>query len=75
MERNPQITYILKELDLFKSIFPLLKQLSTNIFEKDHWRVFFGLIRVEKDRAPDKLKLKELLNSAKIMSDKANEIR
>lgn len=75
MERNPQITYLLKELELYKSIFPLLKQLSANIFEKDHWRVFFGLIRIEKDRAADKLKLRELLNCAKLMSDKANDIR
>lgn len=56
-------------------IFPLLKQLSTNIFERDHWRTFFGILKLERDRAADKLKLRELLNAAKIMADKANDIR
>jgi dynein heavy chain 2 len=75
LEKNQQTLFIAKELELFKNIFPLLKQLSTNIFEKDHWRVFFGILKMEKDRAADKIKLREFLNVAKLMSDKANEIR
>jgi hypothetical protein len=58
LEKNQQTLFIAKELELFKNIFPLLKQLSTN-----------------KDRAADKIKLREFLNVAKLMSDKANEIR
>lgn len=74
-DKNQQVLFLLKELEQFRSIFPLLKQLSANIFERDHWRVFFGLLKLEKDRTPDKLKLRELLNSAKLMSDRANDIR
>lgn len=75
MERNQQIAHISKELELFRNIFPLLKQLSSNIFEKDHWRVFYGIAKIDKDRAPDKMKLRELLNVGKTLLDKSNDIK
>jgi hypothetical protein len=35
----------MKEIDLFKSLLPTLRTLSSGILERDHWREFWATLR------------------------------
>lgn len=56
--------YIIKEIDLFKSIFNVLRTLSSGILERDHWRELWTVIKADKGNF-DNLKLGTMLNYAR----------
>jgi hypothetical protein len=64
MEKTKQIIYIVKEIDLFKSIFSTLKNLSSGILERDHWREFWSILKVSKSYS-EELKFGTMLNFAR----------
>lgn len=72
-ERTPQVVYILKEIELFKNIFPVLKQLSGGILEREHWRVLFSMLKLNGDF--DNIKLGYLLNVSHLVWEKNSEIK
>eukprot|EP00919_Chromeraceae_sp_WS-2016_P071338 GHVR01168964.1.p1 GENE.GHVR01168964.1~~GHVR01168964.1.p1 ORF type:complete len:111 (-),score=9.81 GHVR01168964.1:47-379(-) len=70
IEKTKQIIYIIKEIDLFKSLFAVLKSLSSGILEKDHWKVFWNIIKSDKYMAPESIKLGDVLNQGRVILEK-----
>lgn len=66
-EMTRQIVFVIKETDLFKSLFPLLRSLSSGILERDHWKQFWTLIKAERPFATESLKLGDLLNQGRAL--------
>lgn len=62
-----QVVFVIKETDLFKSLFPLLRSLSSGILERDHWKQFWNLIKAERSFATESLKLGDLLNQGRAL--------
>ena len=46
LEKTRQVVYIIKEIDLFKSVFTIFRTLSSGILEREHWREFWALLQV-----------------------------
>ena len=63
MEKTKQVLYIIKEIQLFKSVFIVLRTLSSGILERDHWRKLWTIIKA--DKGFDNLKLGTMLNYSK----------
>jgi dynein heavy chain 2, cytosolic len=73
-EMNRQVVFIIKETDLFKSLFPLLRTLSSGILERDHWRQFWTLLRAERTYAAESMKLGDLLSQGRILLERQKDI-
>ena len=56
-----QIVYVIKETDLFKTLFILLRTLSSGILERDHWKQFWTLIRAERSYTSESIRLGDML--------------
>lgn len=72
MEKSKQVMYIIKETDLFKNIFALLRMLSSGVLEKDHWKSFWTIIKADKQIPTDSIKLGDMLNIGRSLLDKMN---
>lgn len=66
-EMSRQVVYIIKETDLFKSLFILLRTLSSGILEKEHWRQFWVAVRAERSPAAENLRLGDMLNQGRVL--------
>lgn len=55
-------------------IFPLLKLLTGEAFENEHWNNMFQLLKL-KDMKKEKLLFRDLLSADKLILQKANEIK
>ena len=51
-EKTRQVVYIIKETDLFKSLFIILKTLSSGILEKEHWKNFWTILKSDRQIPP-----------------------
>jgi len=70
-----QIVYVIKETDLFKSLFILLRTLSSGILEKDHWKQFWSLIRAERSYSTESLRLGDMLGYGRVLVEKQLNIQ
>lgn len=75
MEKTRQVIHIIKEIDLFKSVFTILRTLSAGILERDHWREFWTVIKSDKQYPIDTLKLGIMLNFSKNISENLTKIQ
>lgn len=69
-EMSRQIVYIIKETDLFRSLFTLFKTLASGILEKEHWKQFWVLIKSERSYATDSIKLGDMLDQGRTLLEK-----
>lgn len=69
-EMSRQIVYIIKETDLFKTLFSLLKTLSSGILEREHWKQFWTIIKSERSLAAESVKLGDMLNQGRSLLEK-----
>lgn len=74
MEKTRQVVYIIKEIDLFKSIFTIFRTLSSGILERDHWREFWTTIKADKNYT-ENLKLGTMLNFARSILEKLSKVQ
>ena len=74
MEKTRQVVHIIKEIDLFKSIFTVLRTLSSGILEREHWREFYTVIKVNA-YPTDTLKLSAMLNHARSILEKLTKVQ
>ena len=70
-----QVVFVIKETDLFKSLFPLLRTLSSGVLEKDHWRQFWQLIKSEKSYAPESVRLGDMLAQGRNLLERQRDIQ
>ena len=75
MDRSPQAVFILKELELFRNIFPVLKQLSGGILEKEHWRILNSILKLSRDKDAEVIRLGDVLNVGKTLWEKSAEVK
>lgn len=74
LEKTRQVVYIIKEIDLFKSVFVILRTLSSGILERDHWREFWTIIKADKSYT-DNLKLGTMLNFSRNIVEKMSKVQ
>lgn len=74
MEKTRQVVYMIKEIDLFKSIFTIFRTLSSGILERDHWREFWTTIKADKNYT-ENLKLGTMLNFARSILEKLSKVQ
>lgn len=74
-EMSRQAVYIIKETDLFKSLFPLLKTLSSGILEKEHWKQFWTAIRADRALTTEGLRLGDMLNHGRALLEKQSALQ
>ena len=65
-----QAVYVIKETDLFKSLFPLFKTLSSGILERDHWKQFWTLLKADRALSPDGIRLGDMLTLGRVLLEK-----
>ena len=70
-----QIVFVIKETDLFKSLFPLLRTLSSGVLERDHWRQFWQLIKAERSYAAESVRLGDMLAQGRVLLDRQKDIQ
>ena len=70
-----QVVFVIKETDLFKSMFPLLRTLSSGVLERDHWRQLWQLVKSERTYAADNLKLGDMLSQGRLLLEKQRDIQ
>jgi dynein heavy chain 2 len=75
MEKTKQVMYIIKEIDTFRSVFGLLRTLSSGILERDHWRNFWSILNVNKVISPEMIKLKDMMNFSRKLNEKITQIQ
>jgi dynein heavy chain 2, cytosolic len=65
-----QVVYVIKETDLFKSLFPLLKTLSSGILERDHWKQFWTLLKADRALSAEGIRLGDMLTLGRALLEK-----
>jgi hypothetical protein len=74
MEKTRQVMYIMKEIDLFKSIFVVLRNLASGILEREHWREFWVVVKAERGYL-EELKLGTMLNFGRNIMEEVNKVQ
>ena len=75
MEKTKQVIYIMKEVDLFKSLFTLLRSLSSGILKTDHWRSFWTIIKSPNPISSGQIKLGDMLNKGRSLAEKMQPLQ
>ena len=55
--------HILKQLENYKQLWPVLKLMQGEAFEKDHWRNLFQMLKLPRDVTIENLNLGHLLSN------------
>ena len=67
--------FIQSQIDLYKQIWPLLKLLIGEAFERDHWKTLFNFLDLPKTMTLEKLTFGNLIENPQKILQKANEIK
>lgn len=70
-----QVVYIIKETDLFKSLFAILRTLSSGILEKQHWRQFWASLKSDRTFSPESTHLGDMLNNGRLILERLTVIQ
>lgn len=56
-------------------MWPILKLLVGEAFEKEHWKILFNMLKIPKDVGLENFTFGHILNAEKIVLQKINEIK
>lgn len=71
-----QVTHMLsQEVQRLEQAHPALKAMTGEPFERDHWRILFGLIKLPPDLRLEELRFKDLAQRLNIIVDKVDELK
>lgn len=71
-----QVTHMLsQEVQRLEQAHPALKAMTGEPFERDHWRILFGLIKLPPDLRLEELRFKDLAHRLNIIVDKVDELK
>ena len=71
-----QVTHMLsQEVQRLEAAHPALKAMTGEPFERDHWRILFGLIKLPPDLRLEELRFKDLAQRLNIIVDKVDELK
>ena len=69
-EKNVVVRFLLAQVEAFKLAWPLIKLITGESFERDHWRELFNILKIDKGMSSDKLKFKDIVESIPVMIKK-----
>ena len=58
-ERDPVILLLAQSIKKYLDAFPVFKAITGEAFEKDHWKILFGLLKTPKEVNEENLKVKQ----------------
>ncbi len=71
-----QVTHMLsQEVQRLEAAHPALKAMTGEPFERDHWRILFGLIKLPPDLRLEELRFKDLAQRLNVIVDKVDELK
>ena len=71
-----QVTHMLsQEVQRLEAAHPALKAMTGEPFERDHWKILFGLIKLPPDLRLEELRFKDLAQRLNVIVDKVDELK
>jgi dynein heavy chain 2 len=64
--KDPVALYLIKQVEVYFKLYPLLKLVVGEAFEPEHWNALFSLLKL-KDMKREKLLFNDLLGCDKVM--------
>ena len=75
IRKTPVGLYLAKQMNTYKELFPALKLLVGDAFDKEHWMTLFTMLKMPKSIKFENLTLGDLLDAEKEILLKLNEIK
>ena len=67
--------YLMSQVELYKSIWPVLKLVIGEAFEKEHWKTLFSMLKIPKEVSIENLTFGHLLGADRLLFEKEAEIK
>ena len=67
--------YLTRQVENYKQLWPVLKLLVGEAFEKEHWRSLFTTLKLPKEITIENVKFSHFLQNEKILLEKINDMK
>ena len=74
-EQSVVTNYIKEELEKFRQGWPMLKVVAGEVFEKEHWKILFVYLKLDKSITIETLTFGDIIRAMPLILEKAAEIK